>query len=744
MKKIMEVKDMEAKMHKDYNEEREKLENVKQIIVEEIELLRNKSYANLNEDVIPEMIYMDNQTMKKLNISTLNPYFGRIDFRENNQEKIEKIYIGKVSIMDYDSDDGNMIITDWRAPISTLYYDGNLGNVNYHCPAGIIDGELLIKRNYKIHNGEMDKITDVDVSAIDEMLIEALEDKKDTKLKDIVSTIQSEQNKIIRADLMKSLIIQGVAGSGKTTIALHRIAYLIYTYKHRYKAHDFMIIAPNKLFLQYIEDMLPELGVEDVEQTTMEILAKNIVSEPFHILEDDDKLKKIINNDSDDELLNTLRTMSKVKTNLIYKEILNQYVDKIITEILPKDDFIFEGVLLIEASQVWQMFYENYKRYSVLKSINLIKKLMRSRFENNKSDIEDNIYNMTNDKQMNLPDNELNSLDYNKKIKKLHLDQQSRIKNIKKNFTKQMNAYLKEPKKSILNYYAQFLTEEKLIKKLIGDEDSLLNLFREMSSNIQKKKIVEIEDLPALMYLQYELKGVQNITNIKHVVIDEGQDFGVFQFYVLRAIMKEATFTILGDIAQGINYHRGTTDWKHVQHQVFQDRCQIKYLQQSYRTTVEIMNAANEVIKKVDDENIIPAYPVLRHGLEVEKVGKNSYKEIVDCITLEINKLINEHNSIAIICKNNHQCENIYHEMTNNGIHIQWLKNKNSEYSNQIVLLPSYLAKGLEFDCVIIPDAGEDYYNMNKLDGMLLYVCMTRALHELKIFYVKKCSNLLT
>jgi DNA helicase-2/ATP-dependent DNA helicase PcrA len=156
------------------------------------------------------------------------------------------------------------------------------------------------------------------------------------------------------------------------------------------------------------------------------------------------------------------------------------------------------------------------------------------------------------------------------------------------------------------------------------------------------------------------------------------------------------------------------------------------------------MNAANQVIKKVDDENIIPAYPVLRHGLEVEKVKKNSYKEIVDCIVLEMNKWVKEHNSIAIICKNNQQCENIYRQITNNGIHVQWLKDRDSKYSHQIVLLPSYLAKGLEFDCVIIPDAGENHYKMNKLDGMLLYVCMTRALHELRIFYVKDCSDLLT
>ncbi len=306
--------------------------------------------------------------------------------------------------MDYEGDnDGNMIVTDWRAPISTLYYDRNIGSVDYHCPAGIIHGELLLKRNYKIDNGYLEKITDIDVSALDEMLLEALEDKKDTKLKDIVSTIQSEQNEIIRADLAKSLIIQGVAGSGKTTIALHRIAYLIYTYQHRYTPDEFMIIAPNKLFLQYIEDMLPELGVEDVEQTTMEILTRNIVSETFYISEKDDKLKRIIEYESHKEWVESLRTISRIKTNLNYKEILEAFVNEIIREILPKDDFIFEGVLLMEADKLSEIFYENYKRYSVLKkSIKLIKKLITTRFENNKSDIEDNIYQTIKDKQINL------------------------------------------------------------------------------------------------------------------------------------------------------------------------------------------------------------------------------------------------------------------------------------------------------------------------------------------------------
>ncbi len=162
-----------------------------------------------------------------------------------------------------------------------------------------------------------------------------------------------------------------------------------------------------------------------------------------------------------------------------------------------------------------------------------------------------------------------------------------------------------------------------------------------------------------------------------------------------------------------------------------------------YRTTVEIMNAANEVIEKVKDDSIMLAQPVLRHGRHVEKIKKENSSEIIDHVTIELHQLKERYNSIAIIGKNNLQCENLYNQITSRGIHIQWLKDRESEYSNQIVVLPSYLAKGLEFDCVIIPDAGEDNYKSNRLDAMLLYVCMTRALHELRLYYVQDCSHLL-
>jgi DNA helicase-2/ATP-dependent DNA helicase PcrA len=360
--------------------------------------------------------------------------------------------------------------------------------------------------------------------------------------------------------------------------------------------------------------------------------------------------------------------------------------------------------------------------------------------------MENNIYRAGKMKEMFLKKQGTDGEHYEKEMKTIHNEQQNRIKEMKKNFAKKIYSYLKEPKKSILKHYEQFLMNEKLMSQLLEGEDNQSDYrtyFKEIAQEIVAQKKVEIEDLPALMYLKHKLQGIESVGKIKHIVIDEGQDFGAFQFYVLRIIMKEATFTILGDIAQGINHHRGTSQWQGVQQQVFDAQCQIKYLKQSYRTTVEIMNAANIVIGKVEDKNIVPAQPVIRHGSQVKKIKNNSKKEIIDHLYSGINSLKEQYSSIAIICKNSNQCEEIFQQLTLKGLVIQWLKDNESQYNQQVVLLPAYLAKGLEFDCVFIPDGGVDDYKVEPLDAMLLYVCMTRALHELSIYYIEACSRLL-
>ena len=284
-------------------QEREKLKQVIQKLEEEEKNVQNSLAANSSnyqkdDYVKAHLEYLGNKKILDIRNIKPKPYFARIDFKENNEQDIEKLYIGKISMID--SETKEPLIIDWRAPISNLYYEGSLGKSSYEVNEKIIEGEILLKRQYFIENKILEKILDVDKTASDQILQEALAGNADSRLKNIVATIQDEQNKIIRAPIDKPLIIQGVAGSGKTTIALHRIAYLIYRYEKNFNPENFMIIAPNRFFLNYISNVLPDLGVENVKQYTFEDLAYEIIGKKLKISDSNEKLVTIVNKEFDD------------------------------------------------------------------------------------------------------------------------------------------------------------------------------------------------------------------------------------------------------------------------------------------------------------------------------------------------------------------------------------------------------------------------------------------------------------
>jgi len=278
--------------------------------------LRNL-YANNYDAMLEEKFKLESE-INSIEKAKNTPYFARIDFESKNNK--EKCYIGKLGVQDYDN---NIITVDWRAPISSLYYDSNIGNCSYEAPDGVIEGELLLKRQYTIEKSKLINFNDVDTVSNDELLKPYLNTSVDNRLKNIVSTIQSEQNKIIREKLNKNLIIQGVAGSGKTTVALHRIAYLVYNYRNLYKYSDYMVIGPNKFFVNYISGILPELDVDGVAEYTLEEVFERYVDEDYTI---NNNLDKIIDIDN----------ISKFKTSLELKDKIDEYFKNI--QVLPEDD----------------------------------------------------------------------------------------------------------------------------------------------------------------------------------------------------------------------------------------------------------------------------------------------------------------------------------------------------------------------------------------------------------------------
>ena len=592
---------------KEFLREKEKLKEVSENLEsEEKEIEKNLSTTSTNYDkdsyVRAQLIYVGNKKLKDLKKIKSKPYFARIDFTAKG-EALEKLYIGKLSVLD--SKTQRPIIIDWRAPISNLYYDGRVGNSSYDSPGGKVEGEITLKRQYFIEEGELKKYSDIDLKANDELLQVALEEKADDRLKNIVATIQGEQNNIIRADMNKALVVQGVAGSGKTTIALHRIAYLIYNCDKEFDPEDFMIIAPNKFFLNYISNVLPDLGVENVKQYTFEDLAYEIIGKRLKISDSNEKLVTIVNKEFDEINngdVNTIIKESKLKSSIEFKTEVDSFLKEVEENYLPKKDFVLENVRIMRYENIQKLFTETYKDLDFEKRINEVKKHVFSKIKNNKEIIEKTII----------------------VLKRLNNDD-----------IKIVDFYFNEiNKKDAIEYYKDF------INKFIFDklEDTILAsyLVRNTMKNLNKGEVT-FEDLAPIIYIHYKIYGTKIKSKLRHVIVDEAQDYGEFQFSMLKTILKSNSMTILGDIAQGVHSYRGIDNWKKFIDVEFPEG-DVVYttLEKTYRTTKEIMHKANEVIEKLPEfekQFIVKGQPVIdrKDSIHISQM-QNEDETIKECI----------------------------------------------------------------------------------------------------------------
>ncbi|MDF2674663.1 MAG: helicase [Clostridiales bacterium] len=687
--------------------------------------------------------------LRKLKDAVSKPYFARIDFREENKQGNEKIYIGKLSLMR--EEDQELIIVDWRAPVANLYYEERLGECSYVCPDGRIGGDLSLKRQFSINEGKLKDIFDIDITTNDEFLQSYLGASADNRLKDIVTTIQAEQNRIIRADMWTPLIVQGAAGSGKTTIALHRIAYLIYTYERTFKPENFMIIAPSKFFLNYISDVLPELGVEKVKQTTFEEFAMELIGRKFKFRDEYEKLTMFVNHRISDEEARRnelVRGASELKASMLFKKAIDRYIETIEKDFIPKEDFKVGPIVLFKYSEINDLFTREYRNLPMTRRVNEIKKHLTNRLKARKGSIIEKLqYNC--DRRVVLLKDSMEDNDERRSLIIEAIDNKDdTIRIIEGQSKVAVREYIKRISKlDPYQYYVDFITKEEnfdVIMEGMVDREQI-EFTRKYSKEILKSSFIEIEDLAPIIYIKYCIYGMDEKIPVKHVVIDEAQDFSAFQLYVLKKIIKDSSFTILGDLCQGIHSYRGTKNWKDIMENAFEDsRIQYLTLEQSYRTTVEIMDAANKVIDKLHDENLVTAKPVIRHGEEVKVLVKNSLKEIAEDIDKKIKALVKENiKSVAVICKTMEECQEIYSYLKKAKYSPYIITGKEKEYKSGIVVLPSYLAKGLEFDAVMIANANGEEYQENELDIKLLYVSMTRPLHRLYIYSEGEPSMLL-
>lgn len=725
--------------NKTFLEEKEKLKEINNKVLEEEKLIEEelrKSDMNYTMEDIAKGEVLLTRVKKLENIKKIKnvPYFARMDFKEENRD-LEKLYIGKISILDNKT--AEPIIVDWRAPISNLYYEGKIGSAEYECLGKKIKGDILLKRQYIIEKKQLKKYIDINVTGNDELLQNALEEKADDRLKNIVATIQDEQNKIIRAKINSPLIVQGVAGSGKTTIALHRIAYLIYNYEKEFKPEEFMIIAPTKFFLNYISNILPDLGVNNVKQCTFEDFAYDVIGKKLKISDSNEKLVIIVNKEFDDINKGKIDIMikeAKYKSSIKFKKIVDDYLLQIENNYIPKNDFYFKDYEIMSYNNINKLFKETYKMYNYNDRIKEIEKNLISELKKKSLLIIDDIRKKRSKELQNLTgENRIKVFDKYEKI----------IKLLEKDYKKIVKQYLNQiSKKDCIQYYKEFIDGY-----LQNSDEVMIYLKKNTSNNLQKNEI-SFEDLAPIMYIQYKIFGIKEKCKIKHVVVDEAQDYGEFQFDILKQILNSNSMTILGDIAQGVHYYRGIENWKKFIDVEFKNvKTVYTTLNKTYRTTKEIMEVANNVINKLPEfekEYIVLGEPVIDRKNSVNIKKNKNIDELISSINNRINEYLqNDYKSIAIIGKDMNECEEIEKKLRKTRKDIKLIKGKDSEYNSGISVIPSYLAKGLEFDCVIISNANEEKYTYSSLDTKLLYVTITRAMSKLDIFYTGEITGLL-
>ncbi|PGO19498.1 DNA helicase UvrD [Bacillus cereus] len=687
-------------MNNIFEEELQKMQDTLSTMDDQLEQLE-KIPVYYGEDFKEQILEsMRESNRQSLRIGVHEPYFGRLDFQEDGKEDVMPIYIGKVGVSDKDT--MKPIVIDWRAPVASMFYSFTGGDelAFYHSPDGLVEGDVYLKRNISIRKRELERVVDTyvkgneDVSHADDFLLYRLGENKDNKLKDIVSTIQSEQNDIIRAERNLPLLIQGVAGSGKTTIALHRLAFLIYEYREQLEAERMIVFAPNSLFLDYISSVLPELGVGNISQTTFPDWALRLLEGSVKLKQTEEKLKEAFSINRDEKKV----MLGKLKGTLEFKSFIEERMIQFEKDLVPTKDFEAWDKAVIPVEDVKKWMQVEYKHYPLKKRRERLVGRMKRWIE-----IELKKFGETNEKKL-----------------------------LKKEATKRLNTYMNFwPKMSPLSLYSSMLKSKEILEVLPEE------LVQETEKNSRKKEVY-VEDLPALIYIHHRITGIEIGQKFHHVVIDEAQDFSPFQVYVLKEITLGNSFTILGDLSQAIYDYQGIEDWNAFK-EVFQETGYYE-LTRSYRSTKEIIEFANEIIKNAE----IPvglATPVFRSGEDVKVIrAEDQFTEVLKTVQYLQNEDVK---TIAVIGRTDDECRDIYEKLTNAGLTVNVIEADQSKYEGGISVVPVYLAKGLEFDAVLLIDVDEEHYKNTKHDAKLLYVGCTRSLHDLWIFYSGEASPLI-
>ncbi|MCC0704006.1 UvrD-helicase domain-containing protein [Clostridioides sp. ES-S-0049-02] len=649
-----------------------------------------------------------------------SPYFGRIDFTEDNEVDTQKCYIGLSNLID---DDYDFLVYDWRAPISSMFYDYEIGQASYDCPEGLISGEITKKRQYKIKDRKIEYMFDSNLNIDDDVLQELLGKNSDEKMKTIVTTIQREQNQVIRNEDYKNLIVQGAAGSGKTSIALHRIAYLLYRHKDKITSKNIIIFSPNNIFNDYISNVLPQLGEDNICQTTFKDYMHQELGNDFKKESPSEMMEYIFDNNQKITYRDRIENI-EFKTSSEFVNILKKYITHLETEDRCFEDIIVRGKLIISSKDLQELFSNDYSNLPIKRRLEKIKSRIMFLIEPYEKIWADEVFKELEE-----------SGNY---IEKEEMIERSTLI-VKENLKEIYSKVLKMTELDFIDIYKNLFENLELFldKTNIEYDKNLIDNIRTYTMDNLSVKRLYYEDQVALLYLKGVLGGIPNTSQIKYVIIDEAQDYSPLQYEIFYKLFNSANMTILGDINQSINPFMNIGDYNNIHDILKNDTCIIN-LSKTYRSTMEITRFSRKLLtESINDEY------VERHGDEPKIIGfkdKNQLnKKLIEDIKGYKKK---NYNSVGIITKTVREAIEVYEFLKENDDDVQCITKDDDEYINGVLIMPSYLSKGLEFDVVIIYNASNKNYN-NEDERLLLYTCCTRALHVLNIYYLDEISSLL-
>jgi len=649
--------------------------------------------------------------LRQLSMASGQAYFARLDFTPSGQ-KPENWYLGRWGVLDPVT--LTPVVVDWRSPAANLYYSGQIGRMDYEAPDGRVEGELTLKRMLTVKQRELISLFDSGIVSQEAYLQGVLGCVSTDRLREIVTTIQAEQNIVIRHPLAEHLLVQGAAGSGKTTIALHRIAYLLYTFRNSLKPENMMILAPNPLFLSYISQVLPDLGVERVVQTTFEGWCREGMGRRMPKIQRESRLEKNLSLPAA-EREKTGRIL-RMKGSLATMKKLEAWLEHLQETILPPNGLKMAGVVLMDRAEMERIFLKDLRYFPLEQRISELKKIVRKRVQSAVSLLKDQYGANAEQIAGRIRSGMRESPQRQQKLRELYETRDQRYREIDARAEAYLNGYREKfTLPDLTGLYRAFL--EECAPELITEDDSLRQ-----------------EDLPMLVMICQAVFGLKT-RPMKHIVIDECQDFSPFQVELLKKANPAATFSLVGDLYQGIRADEGIHSWDEWKGPVFDHRADLKQLTVSYRNTVEIMDLAQAVAARYPINGICETKPVLRHGEEPRIVRTEREKERLALITDRVRIWQTEgYHSIALIEKTAEQAKALFRRI-GAELGARLLSETDAEYRGGVMILPASIAKGMEFDCVGVCDASAENFPDDEFLCRVLYVMMTRPLHRLYVWH---------